>query len=301
MKVRCLCSVTLPRRTGPQPDGAFYGFERLYTAGSARRLLVSTCANSSWVLTDGFLYSYFKSVCPCSLHSSESMWCCLSENKTSWLPAFLIRGSLTSMVDALLKFQAIQRWLSHPLSTHLTLLGWTIFFWENDPVHPFDPRLRSLGAKAIPPGQSGSSGGTGSVQGRNTSFLIWTAKPLLTIVLMRGMTSLFFFPPRVFISILRIFPTSQPLCSLLTFVPCNFHQLVSFLSDVLKAQQKLIQSNTNFPVCCIIKCSAWCVHSPPVIKCQLQQCLVPPGSSCCHFHFPPRTKHLKTEKSSLRS
>lgn len=102
---------------------------------------------------------------------------------------------------------------------------------------------------------------------------------------------------RMFIAILHMLPTSLPPCTFLAFVPCNFHQFVSFLSDVLKAQQELIQSNTNFPVCCIIKCSAWCVHSPPVIKCQLQQCLVPPGSSCCHFHFPPRTKHLKTKKS----
>lgn len=90
---------------------------------------------------------------------------------------------------------------------------------------------------------------------------------------------------------------SCPPCTLLAFVPRNFHQFASFLSDLLKAQQKLIESNTNFSVCCIIKCSAWCVRSLPVIKCQLQQRLVPPGSSCCHFHFPPRTKHLRTEKS----
>jgi len=101
----------------------------------------------------------------------------------------------------------------------------------------------------------------------------------------------------MFISFLCVFPASRSPCTVLAFVPCNFHQFVAFLADVLnadvlKAQQKLIQSNTNFPLCCIRKRGAWCVHSAPVIKCQSRQCSVSPGSSCCHFHFPPRTKHL---------
>lgn len=185
------------------------------------------------------------------------------------------------------------------MSTCCILLGCLLYFWENDSIHPSDPRLRSSDTKAIPPwAQWPPLAGLGARDEGNALSHLNCKTITYNSSHERSDKSLpFFFFSQMFISILHIFLTSCPPCTLLAFVPSTFHQFVSFLSDVLKAQQKLIQSNTNFPVCCIIKCSAWCVRSPPVIKCQLQQCLVPPGSSCCHFHFPPKTKHLKTEKS----
>lgn len=201
-------------------------------------------------------------------------------------------------MDALLKSETIQRCFfaccfHTPYPSLLPALVLKKRFHS-----PFWSKAQTVGwQRRFPLGKGAPSGGGGSEEG-TCRFITELQNHCLQYVSWEGWQVFwfYFFPQNVDFHFTHV-PSFLSSAVFSHLYPVALISLFLSFQMCFKAQQMLIQSNTNFPVCCIIKCSAWFVHSPPVIKCQLQQCLVPPGSSCCHFHFPPRTKHLKTKKS----